>query len=416
MNEFDLMMKSILDEATEEVPAGVWEGVSDGLDKINAAKRKRAVIWFARAAAATAAAAAIALAVVFNHSGSDAIVPPTDADGLIAVVEPENIHTDIFTPSSESTSEASIVHNTPAGNLIAHAGSQAAHTLGQATSSEGQATNTSGQATSSEDQATHTTEQVIPSSAGEFIEDISSDVSSAKSREPQVYFPEDWGEDDTKGNRPETSIILSGLAGTNSAQTRNRIGPQKAPVVTPAPEKTSVTETSTKSTYGIPVSFGAGVKIGLSPRWSLGIGANYTKLTREFYGKYTKIDSQGAVENSTSSDIHNIQHYVGIPVNAYFNIISQDRVSLYAYAGGTIEKCLADNYVVLNTSIVHKEKVKGLQMSTDIGIGVEFALSHHLGIYIDPSVRYYFDNGQPNSIRTAQPLMFGFEMGLRVNL
>ena len=49
INEFDLMMKSILDEGREEVPAGVWERVSEGLDKVAASKRKpAAVIWFRR--------------------------------------------------------------------------------------------------------------------------------------------------------------------------------------------------------------------------------------------------------------------------------------------------------------------------------------------------------------------------------
>ena len=46
----------------------------------------------------------------------------------------------------------------------------------------------------------------------------------------------------------------------------------------------------------------------------------------------------------------------------------------------------------------------------------KFLVGNFLGIYIDPSLRYYFDNNQPKSIRTAQPLMFGFEMGLRARL
>ena len=54
--------------------------------------------------------------------------------------------------------------------------------------------------------------------------------------------------------------------------------------------------------------------------------------------------------------------------------------------------------------------------SVNLGIGVEFLLGDYLGLYIDPSLRYYFDNGQPKSIRTDQPLMLGFEMGLRVKL
>ena len=37
-------------------------------------------------------------------------------------------------------------------------------------------------------------------------------------------------------------------------------------------------------------------------------------------------------------------------------------------------------------------------------------------MYIDPSLRYYFNCNQPKSIRTVQPLTLGFEMGLRVKL
>ena len=81
-----------------------------------------------------------------------------------------------------------------------------------------------------------------------------------------------------------------------------------------------------------------------------------------------------------------------------------------------MEKCLSDKYQLLGKEITHTEKVKGVQISANLGIGVEFLLGNHLGLYIDPSLRYYFDNGQPSSIRTAQPLMLGFEMGLRVKL
>ena len=85
MNEFDLMVKSILDDGQEEVPARVWEAVSEGLDK--AASRKTVVIWFRRAAVSVAAAAAIAVAVIFNIIPETDLVPVTGDNGLIAVVE-----------------------------------------------------------------------------------------------------------------------------------------------------------------------------------------------------------------------------------------------------------------------------------------------------------------------------------------
>ena len=155
-------------------------------------------------------------------------------------------------------------------------------------------------------------------------------------------------------------------------------------------------------------------------------GGIFTAIDTETTGLFNKSDriieigavkvENGQITENLKSDIRNTQHYVGIPVNAYYNIVESKFVNFYAYAGGTIEKCVADEYRVLTKDVLHKESVKGIQTSANLGIGVEFMLGKHLGIYIDPSARYYFNCNQPKSIRTAQPLMLGFEMGLRVNL
>ena len=210
--------------------------------------------------------------------------------------------------------------------------------------------------------------------------------------------------------------MLSGLTGTNAAQNESNNGIFKRPDPNPGPATTGVKQTSTNSAYDIPLSFGAGVRIGLSPKWSIGAGVNYSMLSRKFSGTYTKVNAAGVIENSTASDIRNTQHYIGIPVNAYYDIVDSRNVNFYAYAGGAVEKCISDKYSVLNTSIVHKEKVSGFQWSANVGIGVGFKLGEHLGLYIDPSLRYYFDCDQPHNIRAAQPLMLGFEVGLRAYL
>lgn len=393
INEFDQMMKSILDEGQEEVPAHVWDAVSEGLD--NAARRKTVVLWFRRASVGIAAAAAIAIAVIFNIKPETGIVPAAGDSGLIAVVEPEEEIME--NPVTPEKIEISIAEAKPVRKAIVPAAEEA---IPQTAS-----------------QAMEISGKEMPSKPENIdnkpiIEKTESD--QPKPQASVTYFPEDWGEEETE--KKDISFILSGLASTNSTQSKNRIGLMKAPTVTSAPQKTGISETSTNSTYGLPVSFGAGVKIGLSDRWSIGVGANYSILTRQFYGKYTEVDEKGNIVNSTSSDIRNTQHYLGIPVNAYYDIVDKDRVNLYAYAGGTVEKCVADNYNVLSTFIRHTEKVPGVQLSANAGIGVEFMLGKHLGLYIDPSIRYYFDCDQPKSIRTVQPLMFGFEMGFRARL
>ena len=383
INEFDQMMKSILDEGREEVPASVWEGVSAGLDKVE--KHKTVVLWWRRAAAGAAVAAAVAVGVIFNHTPQQELVPQAGDSGMIAVAEPAD---EIVAEETEIVIPDMIAEAEPVVKPVRNAVIKTA------------------------DEAIEVVTDVAPA------DKVPADKAPADEKEVEtekVYFPEDWGEE-TPERKADVSLVLSGLASTNDAQSQNRMGPMKAPSVNPAPKKTGITETSTKSTYGIPVSFGAGVKIDFTERWSLGVGANYTLLARKFYGKYTQVNEAGGIENSISSDIRNTQHFVGIPVNAYYNIVNTDRINLYAYAGGTVEKCVSDNYNVLGTSIYHKEKAEGVQLSADAGIGVEFMLGKHMGLYIDPSLRYYFDCGQPKSIRTVQPLMFGFEMGFRFRL
>lgn len=394
----DLLMRSILEGGQEEVPAHVWEGVSAGLDK--AARRRKVALWWRRAAVGGAVAAAVAAVLVLNPGGSgDDIVPMDEGSGLIAVVE------SVDTSDSVNPEEVLIAQAEPVVRP-ASAGRRAE----DAAEAVAELTETVEQAGTSE--TVDVTDIVEKSEAN-------ADPAAEASRKPvseKTYFPEDWGEDEEKTAKVKTSLTLSGLTGTNSAQNSARRNLIKRPSISKAPAKTGIKETSTNSTYGIPLSFGAGVKFDFTPKWSLGVGVNYSLLSRKFYGEYQKVDASGIIESSTSSDITNTQHYIGIPVNAFYNIVNSKSVNFYAYAGGAVEKCIADKYALANTSITHKEVPAGVQWSANVGIGAEFMIGNHLGLYIDPSLRYYFDNGQPKSIRTAQPFMLGFEMGLRVRL
>ena len=407
-NNIDKMMKSILDNAQEEVPAHVWEGVSAGLDK--AAKRKAVVIWWRRAAMGAAAAAVIVFGLMFTRGGgqtSQSSDPRNDS--FIAVIDQ---------PGSTDTTMTEEV-TSPENVLMAEAYiPKASHPAGYRPSSVVDAQETVDVAGMEEVPNVEEVRNVKEDRNEKEDDKKSAEAVTAIS---ETYRPsehtgfEEW-EEEAPARKRRTSLVLSGITGTNSAQNMGRANLMKRPSLNSGPATTGVTETSTNTTYGIPVSVGAGVKFDLNERWALGVGVNYSYLSRKFYGTYTKADENGVEINSTASDIRNSQHFVGIPVNAYCNIVNNKHVNLYAYAGGTVEKCVSDKYEVLSTSIVHTEKPEGVQLSANIGLGVEFRLGQHLGLYVDPSLRYYFDNGQPKSIRTAQPLMLGFEMGLRVNL
>lgn len=401
-NNIDKMMKSILENAQEEVPAHVWEGVSAGLDK--AAKGKAVVIWFRRAAIGAAAAAAVVAGLLFTRGGegqADKLMNPQHED-FIAVVEKasdDTLSTDGVTPPEHVLIAEADIHKTITEKTYHHKPSS----IVQA------------QEIASTDNTTDIEESKVH-------EPKTETKTATKKTGPEQYtlidemfdtFEDEFAD---QVRKPRTSLVLSGITNTNSLQNGARANLMKRPTLVTGPAKTGITETSTNTAYGIPVSAGLGVKFDFNDRWSLGVGVNYSYLSRKFYGTYTKADENGVEISSTASDIKNSQHFVGIPVNAYYNVLNNKLVNLYAYAGGTVEKCISDKYDVLSTNIVHTEKVKGVQLSANAGIGVEFMFGKHLGLYVDPSLRYYFNNNQPKSIRTAQPLTLGFEMGFRVRL
>ena len=386
----DIDFKDILEGAQEEVPASVWEGVSAGLDK--AARGKVVALWFRRAGIATVAAAAIAgmLLVLPNDNGAD-IVPGAEDSDMIAVVENEQVipadTTETIVPELVYVAKAEPVN------------------VADVKVTE--------QTVPSEIPAR---EVMIPADTVEEPESSADEPTPVQKLEATSEWKDEWTEEEETVRKTDVSFVLSGLTGTNAAQNETVKDIFKRPDPNPGPATTGVKQTSTNSAYDIPLSFGAGVRIRLSPKWSIGAGVNYSMLSRKFSGTYTKVNSAGVIENSTASDIRNTQHYIGIPVNAYYDIVDSRNVNFYAYAGGAVEKCISDKYSVLNTSIIHKEKVTGFQWSANVGIGVGFKFGEHLGLYIDPSLRYYFDCDQPHNIRSAQPLMLGFEIGLRAYL
>ncbi len=384
-------MKSILEGGQEEVPAHIWDGVSSELDRI--AQRKKAVIFWRRAAIGISAAAALAFGVFLAHPA-----PEISDDSIVAeIVEPVSEH------------EVSVVTEMPAEDNLTAMAPEAESIRPTTILSAVRNTGT-----------TETPEhnQTPEAAQSEDVTATPTNESTGSTHNEETIAAEDsWIDDESeiKDRRANVSLVLSGITGTNSAQNTGKAGIVRRPTLSAAPVKTGITQTEAGDTYGIPLSFGAGVKIGFNSRWSLGVGLNYTLLSRKFYGEYTKVEN-GQITEPVRSNIRNTQHFVGIPVNAYYNIVENRFVNFYAYAGGAVEKCVTDEYRVLAKDIIHKEPVKGVQLSADLGIGVEFMLGKHLGIYLDPSLRYYFNCNQPKSIRTAQPLMLGFEMGLRARL
>lgn len=403
--ENDLLMREILEGGQEEVPAHVWDAVSKGLDKAAVKPSGRIVtLWWRRAGIASAAvAAAVAAVLVLDRPQTEDIVPAAVDSDMIAVVEPEIVEVeDVVEEKAEVALKAD-------SRMMAYA-PEAVH-----------AEETVEIVTEPAEVKPVAFEEGSEAEPAEMSADETPDIQrdavevSKEVQEEKIYFPTVW-EDEVVDRQVKTSLVVSGITGASGSGTGARAGLNKAPSVLLSPSRTGISESRSKQSLGLPVSVGAGARFEFSSRWSLGVGLNYTLLTRTFNGTYTKVNAVGGIEREVNSGIRNTQHFIGIPVNAYFNIVDSRNVNFYAYAGGAVEKCLADNYLVQSEHIVHKESAQGAQISTNIGLGAEFMLSDYVGLYLDPSLRYYFDCDQPKSIRTIQPLMLGLEVGFRFKL
>ena len=186
----------------------------------------------------------------------------------------------------------------------------------------------------------------------------------------------------------------------------------------PAPTKTGITREGTEFSFGLPVSAGIGFRYDFSPRWGIGTGIVYTNLSRSFLGDYSVVENGELTKQLFDTDITNQQHYFGIPVNVFFNIVNTGNWNFHVRLDGMGEKLVNNHFLVHDSAgdIHFSEKAAGLQFSAGVGVGVEFKFSPYVGIYFDPTLRYYFDCGQPRSLRTIQPLRMDFEAGLRFSL
>lgn len=391
--DFDLEFREMFLNAEEEVPSRIWDSLSEELDRRS--RRKVAAIWWRRAAAGVAVAAAV-MSGIFLLPDHSTQIQPSVPSAVAEMSSPEKAVQDI--PDIEEQIAASSpvfmadVRETRRPEVKPYVPSEAVP---------------------AEDADMRTDEEYEAAP-------VNNSPAASGTISPVSEGTESWTdpfallEDEEEPSRHGVSLSLSGNVMSNDA-TGNGPKASRAPVAGNI-QTTGITETSI-STYGIPLSLGLGAEISLNDRWSVGTGINWTLLSRSFNGIYTEVND-GRLVKSINSDINNEIHYIGIPLNLYYNILIDKNMKFYAWGGGMVEKGLSNKYRIHSApeDIFYKKDITGVQWSAGIGLGLEFSLNDRLGLYIDPSARYYFDCEQPTSVRTQKPYMLNFEAGLRFNL
>ena len=161
-----------------------------------------------------------------------------------------------------------------------------------------------------------------------------------------------------------------------------------------------------KAKHHAPVSVGMQIAFGVAPRLSLSTGVVYTRTSSDFYPY--------APNNDYS--VHQVLHYVGIPVGLNYELWRSGGFHAYVMAGAEAA------YNVKNDTDedgTRKQDAKRdrVQFSGKASLGAQYDISPSVGLYIEPGAKYYFDNGSDveNTFKDKK-LNFNLQFGLRFNL
>lgn len=163
-------------------------------------------------------------------------------------------------------------------------------------------------------------------------------------------------------------------------------------------------EKPTHVKHHFPLSLGLQVSIPVAQRLSVYTGLVYTRTTSDF------------VWENISGETTKTQtlHYLGIPLGLSYEVWGTSRLHTYTNVGAE------GAFNVKNHTEVDGEIVKAasdrMQWSGNLSVGVQYDVLPQVGVYVEPGMKYYFNNGSSieNTFKDKK-LNFNFQFGLRAH-
>lgn len=154
-----------------------------------------------------------------------------------------------------------------------------------------------------------------------------------------------------------------------------------------------------------PISVGMQVGFHLLPKLKLSTGLVYTKVSSDFIS---------GVSDSRTVSTQDL-HYIGIPLNLSYSVWEYKGLHTYVTAGG--EGAVNIKNHTETDGEVKESKRDKMQWSTNASVGIQYDFIPQLGVYVEPGMKYYFDNGsQIENIFKDKKLNFNIQFGLRFNI
>lgn len=221
----------------------------------------------------------------------------------------------------------------------------------------------------------------------------------------QPYQPVLIGERNRNYQR-QLALSLYASGGTSSWEGRN--GVQMSPSMlqqfsaSRAESPVWLVNYEERQSHAWPVSFGLTLSYPLNSRLSVCTGVVYTRLSSDFL----TIMQQDQIRR------HQILYYLGVPLNLQFSLWQWHGLGAYLSAGGQADWNIKAE---ANTDGVDQVMSKDrLQWSVGGSLGVQYNVIPQLGIYVEPGIRHYFDNGSSvSNYFKDKPTTFNLQLGIR---
>ena len=402
-------MKQKLDGHQMTPPAGLWEDISQqmGLEPKPAPK----VIFMRRYYWAAAVVLAIVGFFAFYQFDNDQGQPQ-----LAAHNEP--------TSATQTVDEAqpSVSAEQPTPTIPVHAATSKPTLLAHTPITPQQEMNKAETAEAEPQQEVVETSQEVAENTQKVAEasQKSSDVSPmvASSHQKQTYLPEvsqHYATSSKSDDSDKWAIGLSGsngllMAASNSIETSSGILHDVNFINNPVPEtysnNTNFVDSKTQTVpdvvykHHIPVRFGLSLQYHLNNRLSLLSGISYT---------YLKSDISLQLFNNQS--YKQALSYLGIPVGLSWKVWSSQTFHVYLAGSTLLEKCV-------DASITDGDiSQRPWQWSVNASAGAEYIVMRQFGLYLEPSLGYYFNDGSSlQHYYKEHPLVPSVQFGLRLHL
>ena len=169
--------------------------------------------------------------------------------------------------------------------------------------------------------------------------------------------------------------------------------------------------TRTDLQYDIPITASAMFRYNINRRWSVDAGLSFTRT-----GASWRSGSESHYYRSKQK-----AYFIGIPASINFTIFDSRYFSIYALAGGSVEKCVAGNISTLlvggleNSNPNKKEDLPEhpWQFSLSAGVGLQLNITEQYSLFAEPKAAYYFDTAKDILLRKDNTPQFNLSVGMR---